>query len=182
MTVTLFLLIALLGPSLAAQERVNPGAARIEDFEKRVAEYIKIRKSLESDLPRLKPTDSPGVIRDRERELARRIREARRTARRGDIFTPEIGAEFRRLIGLAMRAPSKERIRKSLQRAEPVALQLQVNQEYPAGVPLQSTPPTLLMNLPKLPQELDYRMAGRDLVLRDTQANLVVDLLPGVIL
>ncbi len=179
----LVLLIALISLPLAGQEQtINPDAARIEDFERRVAEYVKMRKPLEATLPRLKPTSSPGVTRDRERELARRIREARRTAKRGDIFSPAIGEEFRRLIGIAMREPSKEPVRKSLRRAEPVALRLQVNQAYPEDVPLQSTPPTLLMNLPKLPNELEYRVAGQDLVLRDTQANLVVDLLPGVIL
>ena len=42
---------------------------------------------------------------------------------------------------------------------------------------LQSTPPTLLSDLPKLPSELEYRIVGRELVLLDTAANLIVDLL-----
>jgi hypothetical protein len=46
---------------------------------------------------------------------------------------------------------------------------------------LQSTPPTILMNLPRLPPELEYRINGRALVLRDTNANLVVDLIPDAI-
>jgi hypothetical protein len=58
---------------------------------------------------------------------------------------------------------------------------LRVNQRYPQGVPLQSTPPTLLLNLPQLPKELEYRIVGRDLVLRDIGANLVVDYLPNIL-
>jgi hypothetical protein len=52
-----------------------------------------------------------------------------------------------------------------------------VNAPYPP-VPLQSTPPTLLANLPELPPGLDYRIVNRTLVLRDVQANLVLDFIP----
>jgi hypothetical protein len=31
------------------------------------------------------------------------------------------------------------------------------------------------MNLPKLPTELDYRIVGKHLILRDTGADLIVD-------
>ena len=72
-------------------------------------------------------------------------------------------------------------IRESLRHAEPVTLSLRVNDEYPDKVPLQSTPPTLLMNLPKLPKELDYRVIGRALALRDCDANIIVDFIPDVI-
>ncbi len=67
----------------------------------------------------------------------------------------------------------------SLQHAEPVQLRLTVNDSYPAAVPLQSTPPTLLDNLPRLPPEMEYRITGRNLILLDTGANLVVDILRG---
>ena len=53
-----------------------------------------------------------------------------------------------------------------------------INQEYPQTSAMQSTPPTLLANLPKLPPELEYRIVGRELVLLDTKSNLIVDLLP----
>ena len=46
---------------------------------------------------------------------------------------------------------------------------------------MQSTPPTLLANLPKLPAELEYRIVDRELVLLDTKANLIVDLLPNAL-
>jgi hypothetical protein len=57
---------------------------------------------------------------------------------------------------------------------------LEVNQPYPDGLPLQSMPPSVLMNLPKLPPELEYRAVGRELVLRDIAANLVVDIIPDI--
>jgi hypothetical protein len=45
---------------------------------------------------------------------------------------------------------------------------------------LQTFPPTLLANLPKLPPELEYRFVDNALILRDTKANVVVDFLPDV--
>jgi hypothetical protein len=69
-----------------------------------------------------------------------------------------------------------QKVRASLRHAEPgYKGKLHVNQTYPSGVPLQSMPPSLLMNLPPLPKELDYRIVGRDLALHDIVPNIVVD-------
>jgi hypothetical protein len=113
--------------------------------------------------------------------LAKRIRAARHHARQGDIFTVEISKEFLRLLGLAKQGENDAHIKKSLERAEPVRLTLRVNDAYPADIPLQSTPPTMLMNLPSLPPGLEYRIAGRALVLRDATANIVIDLIPNAV-
>ena len=43
------------------------------------------------------------------------------------------------------------------------------------------TPPCVLAVLPPLPDELQYRFVGRDLVLVDIEANLIVDVLPEAI-
>jgi hypothetical protein len=72
-------------------------------------------------------------------------------------------------------------IHQSLQHAEPVRVRLRINEAYPAGVPLQSTPPTLLMNLAPLPPEIDYRVVGNNLVLRDAKANLIIDFVVNAI-
>jgi hypothetical protein len=56
-----------------------------------------------------------------------------------------------------------------------------VNQVYPASVPLQSTPASVLENLPDLPKQLDYRVIGHQLILRDAGANLVIDFADGVV-
>jgi hypothetical protein len=58
---------------------------------------------------------------------------------------------------------------------------IRVNGDYPAGLPLESTPPSLLLNLPKLPPEVDFRVVGHDLALRDVDANLIVDLMANAI-
>jgi hypothetical protein len=176
--ITAFAILALtIAAALAPAQ--DPDSAIIQDFQKRVSAYVQIHKTAESTLPKLKTTPSEEKISHHEHELARAIRAARKDAKPGDIFTPQIAGEFRRLIGITMKADGKS-IAASLQHAEPVQLHLRVNERYPDNIPLQSTPPTLLLNLPKLPQEVEYRIEGRGLVLLDVRANLVVDLIENV--
>jgi hypothetical protein len=175
------LAVLIVALSAFAQDRVNPDSLIVQDFEKRVAGYVSLQKSLAKGLSSTKPTDEPQIILDRQRDLAGRIRVARRQARQGAIFSPEISKEFHRLLGFAREGQNDAHIKKSLERAEPVYLRLRVNDAYPAGIPLQSTPPTILMNLPLLPPDLEYRIAGHALVLRDTTANIVVDLIPDAL-
>ena len=74
------------------------------------------------------------------------------------------------------------KVQASLRHAEPLKpIPLRVNDRYPRNMPLQSTPPTLLLNLPRLPDELHYRIVGRDLVLYDVTADLIVDLISNAV-
>jgi hypothetical protein len=167
----------------AAQNEVNPDAALTQRFENRVADYVKLHKNVESNLPKLtKPTKSPATIRHHAHELRVAIVAQRPGAVEGNIFAPEIGAEFRRLIDIAYQADARI-IRESLRSSEPGTenVRVRVNKEYPDDKPLQTMPATLLLNLPQLPPELEYRIIGRDLVLRDVGANLIVDIIPKVI-
>jgi hypothetical protein len=159
------------------QNGVNPDAALVSQFQDHLADYLKSTAKLKSDLPPLKTTDSREAVTAREAGLAKLIVQARPKAAAGDFFTPSIAKEFRRLIAIAFEGPSQRRILKSLEHAEPVDAHIAVNASYPA-VPLQSMPPSLLANLPRLPTGLDYRIVGRSLVLRDVQANLILDFIP----
>jgi hypothetical protein len=165
----------------SSKDRVNPNSRVVADFMNRVNEYVKLHKKVNDKVHPLKPTASPEAIARHERELGHGIREAREHAHVGDIFTPEISQEFRRLVALAMQGSNGTRVHQSLQRAEPVQLDLRVNRAYPAGLPLQSTPPSLLANLPTLPKEVDYRIVGHNLILRDVGANLIIDFITNAI-
>jgi len=170
--------------AMAAQstEKVNQDSLVLKVFSRRVGDYVRLLKTVQPEIHRLKPTNSPEAIERYEHHLAHHIRETRRHAIQGDIFTPEISAEFRRLIGTAMQGPDAARIRQSLQHAAPVySRDIRVNSSYPASLPLQSTPPSLLLNLPPLPPKVEYRVVGHDLILRDIDANLVVDAIPNAI-
>jgi hypothetical protein len=174
--------LCAVGLSAPAQENASQDSPALKDFQKRVADYVKLHKIARSEVHGLKPTTSAEEIEHHEHRLARRLRESGREAVQGNIFTAEIAAEFRRLIAITMRGPEADRIRESLRRAAPVHLSaIRVNQMYPAGVPLQSTPPSILLNLPSLPPELEYRLVGRALILRDIEANLIVDFIPNAV-
>jgi hypothetical protein len=161
---------------------VNQDSLVMASFEEHIKEYVKLHKKAKAGIPPLKPTDSANAINQEQRVLASRVREARPEATQGAIFTPEITLVFKHLIGSTMQGPDAAKIRASLRHAEPLPeIPLRVNAEYPERLPLQSSPPSVLVNLPQLPPELDYRIVGRDLVLRDVGANLVVDFIPNAI-
>ena len=169
-------------PSPAHATAATDDAATIKDFLSRVDNYIKLQKDQGGASPS-KPTRSSSKIKEGEHSLADKIRAARADAKQGDIFTPEITALFRRRIAAVMAGPQGTKIRASLRHAEPrPRASLKVNENYPPrGVPLQSSPPTLLEALPQIPKELAYRFAGGDLLLRDLNAHLVVDFISGAI-
>ena len=160
---------------------VNRDALIDTDFEKHVTDYMKLRQQALTGMNVPKTTDSATEIAEFQHQLAAKIRALRPNAGQGDIFTSEISDRFRRLIAQAMRGPDGAKIRASFQHAEPIrGVHLDVNQSYPDNLPLQSMPPSLLLNLPRLPKELEYRFVGRELVLRDIPANLIVDAIPDV--
>ena len=141
---------------------------------------MKLHKTAQSEIHRLKPTKSAEAIEQYAARLgASHSRRRGADAGQGDIFTPEISAEFRRLIGITMQGPDA-----AAHPREPAARRARSHcghareRRLPAGCPLQSTPPSLLLNLPPLPPELEYRVVGHDLVLRDVDANLIVDFIP----
>ncbi len=171
--------LLVLAAACAAQPRVNPDAQLTADFQKHVDEYVKLRKSLEAKLPALKTGATPSQVTHHRRKLREMLQQERRGAKQGEFFTPPIEAEFRRLMGFADRGADANRVEKSLAHAEPVRLKLAVNGAYPDGVPIQSTPPTLLQNFPPLPPEIEYRVVGQQLVLVDAGANLILDISRG---
>lgn len=160
----------------------DPDAAGFKEFSDRVQAYVQLHKSVEATLPPLKPTDLPEMIAAHQQALAREIREARPHAQRGDIFTSKAREAFRHAIRGAFEGPHAPHARATIRQGDPVKeVHLGVNQVYPKALPYTTVPPTLLLKLPKLPGEVVYRIVGRDLVLLDDKANLVVDLISEVI-
>ena len=56
-----------------------------------------------------------------------------------------------------------------------------VNAEYPKDVPLSTVPPDVLLTLPALPEDMQYRFAGKHLLLFDAKANIIVDFMLNAI-
>jgi len=161
--------------------QVNEDTRLLKDFSDRVQAYVKLHKRLEASLPPLKPTPDPAKIVSHQQALAKKIQAARQDAKPGSIFTPDITERFLRLIRNEFQGPNASHARATLRQGEPVKIRLGVNAGYPKGVPLTTVPPTLLLNLPRLPPEVEYRIVDHELILRDIKANLIVDIIPKAI-
>ena len=145
-----------------------------EDFESRVSKYYDLRNKLGGK--DTQQTDSAQDVKARQDQLASKVRDQRATAKHEDIFSDKITELFKRQLKNSYRGGNGARITTSLAHAEPMPkMKLRVNAAYPEQAPLQSTPPTILQNLPRLPKGLEYRFVGRDLILYDSATNLIVD-------
>lgn len=156
----------------------NPDAAALDDFQKRIQAYVEIHQKAEAGLPALPRESTPQQIDQHQRRLGDLIREARASARRGDVFTPASQAVIRRVLQRVFSGEAGAALRAGIMDENPVGLKLTVNQRYPDEVPLSTMPPELLEELPKLPEELEYRFVGDRLIVMDVHAHLIVDFMP----
>jgi hypothetical protein len=179
--VRLIVLSCVLAPALLLPTRTAAsGQPAPKDsgtlFQQRVAAYADLHRQCVQRLS-LRGVDphARGGATFRQ-ALADSIRSARRDAQPGDIFCRAVAPRILHLIqtDLAGRAPVD---RQAILAETPCALPLRVNDQYPIGEPFVTMPPVLLLRLPPLPPELQYRFMGRTLILVDVEARLVVDLL-----
>jgi len=163
----------------SAQTHVNPDAEAMKQFSERVAAYLTLQKKVESALPPQKKTDDPERIKAHIASLADGIRAARTDAKAGDCFN---GAsdQFRRIIKEDANERSVRDAFAAMQEV-PTRTPPRVNGTYPETAALATVPPLILQRLQRLPDGIEYRFMGRDLILRDTKANLIVDVLPGAV-
>jgi hypothetical protein len=161
------------------QAPVNPLAHAMADFKKRVDAYLELRKAITRKYPEVKETGDPAKISEREKALGKAIATARANAKAGDVFGPEMSPHLLRIVDADWNSRSAAD-RKALLDEIPPGLRLRVNQPYPTNIPLVTAPSKLLAQLPTLPEELEYRLVDRRLLLRDRDANVIVDVLVGV--
>ena len=172
----------------AAEQNANVDALVLADFQKRIDAYMQIHKQAAKDAPPLKETNDPAQIKHAQEALAARIRAARADAKPGDILTPDARNKFRRLMYPVVKGPTGREIKEELtedvkekDEGPPTKVAMKVNATYPEGAPLPTTPPQVLLNLPRLPEELEYRIIDKNLIIRDVQANIIVDYLLNAI-
>jgi hypothetical protein len=151
--------------------------AALRSFNQAVAAYVEIHRRLDVGFRSLWIPSDPEVNVLASMRLADAIRFERRSAARGDIFTPEVADLFR--VRLAAADPGdltesgvSSGFDESAQRLPlpPVNSRLM----WATSVPLSGT---LARALPVLPLELEYRLAGPVLLLVDVSANVVIDVL-----
>jgi hypothetical protein len=163
-----------------ATQDVNAQGAATLEFRKRIDAYVKLHNQAEGKVPDLRRTDDPKEISDREKALGQAIMTLRAGAQPGEIFAPEYEPYFVKIVQEDFKLRSAAD-RKALMNELPAKVKVDINTVYPTTLPLATFPPALLAKLPDLPPELEYRIVGRSLILRDVKANLIVDILRDVV-
>ena len=107
------------------------------------------------------------------------------TAKPGDLFEKDVQPLFRALIAEQLKGPDTAAAQKAVVEGNPtvdeesVPVPVRVNAAYPPRASRSTVPPSLLLALPPLPACLHYRFVGRDLILVDSVAQIIVDFLPA---
>ena len=146
-------------------------------FDQRVRAYMAVHDRLDGELPAVAPTADRGTIEARQRELAAKLG-AVPELRSGAVFAPEIATAVRERLRAVMDGPSGKNVRGVILDANPQGTRVAAGSPYPREAPLSTVPMAVLGALPPLPDALEYRFVGRDLILRDVAASWVVDVLP----
>lgn len=124
---------------------------------------------------------SEKSVRTRQSELADALRtKLRPNAKQGEIFMPLIVPALKHHIEYAFASPKRDLLLDELaeQNTSPANARAPViNQQLDAP----RVPPRLSAILPPLPTQLEYDFVGRALVLRDVDAEVVVDFLPDAL-
>ena len=174
-------LVVLFGATSAVPARghlaVSVGDESIRVFQECVSAYILMRQQIAEQLLADR-VEADADTRFRRR-LAAAIQAARRGSRPRDILCAGIGERILRMVrmDLARRGPlDRQAILMEVQKAH-----VRLNDVYPDGAPLATMPPLLLLQLPALPAELEYRFLGNALILLDVDANLIVDFIPNAL-
>lgn len=152
-------------------------------FSDRVQRYVQIHNKAKELAPALEEKSTPEQISAYEEQLAAAIQRLRRNAKRGDVIPPVVKTELVSIIRGEMQGAGNKQSRETAKvgnpemprSTEPAQVALRVNGKYPKNAPLTMMPASVLAKLPKLPAVLEYRFVGRDLILRDTIANIIVD-------
>ena len=160
----------------AAQDRpvINPTAATIADFHRRVDEYMQLQMMLAGQLPKLPKDATPQQIDQNQRALGMLIAMARANAKPGDLFTPDMQRLVHRQFAAIFQGQQGQQLRRYIH-DEPHPVTPDINKRYPDVIPLSTMPLRVLAQLPKLPEELEYRFVASHLVLMDVHAHLILD-------
>jgi len=150
----------------------------VRHFQEEVAEYVKLH---DREVRRIGQVDSEAG----QKALAAAIIARRPKARQGDLFNVEVQPLFRRLIAEQLKGPDTHAAQKAVVEGNPghdedsPPIAVAVNAPYPRGAARSTVPPSVLLTLPKLPDCLNYLFVGRNLILIDAAAQVIVDFLPA---
>jgi hypothetical protein len=171
-------------------------AHALKKFQEEIQEYVDLRKKLTKGAP-VADQSSPEELAAFQLYLTEATVAQRKGEKQGNIFKPEVEAAIRRILAREFSGPEGPALIKAVKQGNPAVegnpspqdpsteakqpVVVAVNAVYNDAAPFSSVPPTLLQNLPLLPEQVRYRFVGRALILRDTEANVILDFIKDVI-
>jgi hypothetical protein len=182
---------------IAPPQDVDMDPEVLRKFQHEVEEYVELHQELLKRVPNVSPTATAAEMDAHRKKMADAIRAERHDAKQGDIFKPRVAAAFVAAIRKQLDGPEGpgmlNEIRSGNPRVEGTPRQsdpsredrrnvaLAINLAYPDGSPSSSVPSSLLLVLPRLPEQVKYGFIGRALILRETEADLVLDFVRDVV-
>lgn len=157
-----------------ATQNANPQAAALAEFQDRLQKYLQLRQRLADKLKPLSQTASAAKLVAEQEALAAALREVRKNARPGDLITPAVAQQIRHTVAEYFRGRDGATTRAVFEEV-PETLRPAINKTMPDSAALATVPPVLLHNLPRLPDNLQYRFVGRHIVLIDGDTRLMMD-------
>jgi hypothetical protein len=183
-TVLVVLVAAILlgGPSRAQTPNPTPAeSAALEQFDTAIAEYMALRRRLTNEIPRPVPNSTSVELNNASDALAGAIQRSRQNAAVGDLFAAPVIAVLKRKVDDALRTPQLRQALAGIDDEAPMVRVPKIHLRFPGAAQMATMPASLLNVFPTLPKELEYRIVGRNLVLRDVDAALILDYIPNVI-
>lgn len=170
-------------------------ARGLTEFANKVQAYVALHQKVEAGLPKLPDRADPVTVTRHQKALAEGIRKSGGRPGQGHVFVPDIQPFFKRLLAPELKGPGSAETREKVGEGNPEpakglpmdpdvkprGVRLVPYATYPVDAPVSTVPPPVLLKMPQLPKELEYRFVGKSLVLRDATADIIVDYIPQAV-
>jgi hypothetical protein len=156
-------------------------AAAISQFDAAIAKYLAVRRRLLEEVPGPTAGSSAPKLTQASDALAAAIQRSRPKARPGDLFVAPVAAVIKRRVVDAVQREQLGPVLAGIDDEEGGPKSPSIHMRFPVATPMATMPPSLLAVLPVLPKELEYRIIGNFLILRDVEAALIVDVIPAAV-
>lgn len=161
------------GPNNAAAD-----SEAIKRFDEAIAQYLALRQKLRTEVSGPARDSSSSQLNEASDALAASIQRARQNAAVGSICNELVAAVIKRRIADAVRTENLVAVLADIDDEGHGGPSPRLHLRLPVTEQMATMPPALLKVLPLLPKELEYRIVGRYLVLRDVDASLIIDYVP----
>ena len=140
-----------------------------------------LRRKLSSEVSGPVKNSSSTQVNNASDALAGGIERARQGAEVGAIFAAPVAVVFKRRIADAVRTENLVAVLADIDDEGTAGPAPKVHLRLPVSAQMATMPASLLKVLPALPKELEYRIIGRYLILRDVDASLILDYIPSAV-